>query len=94
VAALLAAGLVAALGQTVLALRVGFDAALFRRLSLAPDLAAFDTAMTALALMPAAKTGRPMAARVAGARRLIVLQGACLVAQVALILLAFGSTLP
>jgi hypothetical protein len=35
-----------------------------------------------------------MAARVAGARRLIVLQGACLVAQVALILLAFGSTLP
>ncbi len=91
---MLGASLVAALAGSLMALRVGFDAALFRRLSVSADLAGFDAAMTGLALMPSGKAGRAMAARVAGARRLLVLQGACLLAQVALILLALGGTLP
>jgi hypothetical protein len=90
----LAAMLPAGAAQAVLALRVGFDAALFRRLADAPDLAAFDAAMTGLGLLPAAKAGRPLAARAAGARRLLVAQGLCLAAVLALPLLALWSTLP
>jgi hypothetical protein len=80
--------------EAILALRVGFDAALFRRLADAPDLAAFDAAMMGLGLLPAAKAGRPIEARAAGARRLLVAQGLCLAAAFTLPLLALWSTLP
>ena len=68
-------------GQTVLALRTGLDAALFRRLAGGLDLSAFDSGMTALGLLPAHKAGRPALARVAGAKRLLVWQAAALAAQ-------------
>lgn len=59
-----------------LGLRTGFDADLFAALAVLPDMAGFDRAMTGLALMPPAKAGRPMAARVAGVKRLLAWQGA------------------
>lgn len=67
-----------------LALRVAFDAALFERLAADPDLATFDDAMTALALLPSGKTGRPLAARAAGARRLLRIQGGAVLLQIVL----------
>jgi hypothetical protein len=90
----LAAMLAVGATEAILALRVGFDAALFRRLADAPDLAAFDAAMMGLGLLPAAKAGRPIEARAAGARRLLVAQGLCLAAAFTLPLLALWSTLP
>jgi hypothetical protein len=82
--------LASGLAQGLLAARTGFDEALFRRLGRQPDLAGFDAAMAALGLMPSAKTGRSMPARVAGARRLVALQAAALGAQGALLGLAAG----
>ena len=76
--------------QGYLALRVRFDAALFARLAeggALPDLAALDRTLLALGLMPAAKIGRPLGPRIAGARRLFRLQALALAAQVALIVL-------
>ncbi|WP_439817662.1 hypothetical protein [Zavarzinia sp. CC-PAN008] len=76
------------LAQGWIALRVGFDARLFARLAQAPDLDAFDAAMTSQGLMPAAKAGRPAALRIAGARRLMAMQVALLGTQV--VVLAVG----
>lgn len=83
---------VAGLAEAYLALRVGFDAALFHRLAgEAKDgflnMPAFDAAMTRLGLLPGAKAGRPVAERCAGARRLLVAQGVALATQVALAVL-------
>lgn len=76
VRALLALSMFAGLTQIWLAIRTGFDARLFRRLAATPDnLASFDSAMTALALMPQGKAGRPVEARIRGAQRLLRLQG-------------------
>lgn len=58
-----------------LGLRTGFDADLFAALAARPDTAGFDRAMTGFGLMPEAKSGRPMAARVAGVKRLLIGQG-------------------
>ena len=77
----------AGLAETCLAIRVGFDAALFdhqARAAETPDFTRMDAALVELGLLPAAKTGRPVSARVAGARRLFVLQIIALIAQVGL----------
>ena len=74
--------------ELIIAMRVGLDAALFRRLANDAaaerlDVAAFDAAMLALKLMLAGQAGQPIAKRFAGARRLLVVQGAALFLQVA-----------
>ena len=77
------------LGEAYLAMRVGFDAALFRRLAApaeALDLARLDEALLQLGLIPPAKTGRAIAERIAGARRLLQWQGLMLAMQAVLIL--------
>ncbi len=95
--ALLTAGLLlvalAGLGETYLALRVGFDAALFRRLAEggtngAGDLGKLDAALLELGLLSENKAGRAIEQRAQGARRLLTLQGAAVVLQVAVVLLA------
>jgi hypothetical protein len=80
----LGAALLMAIVQGLFALRTAFDAALFRRLSAEPDLAALDAAMLGLHLMPPKKAGRPLADRIAGARRLLAFQGLALAGQIAL----------
>jgi hypothetical protein len=82
------AAAVAVLGvaELAVAVRVSLDAALFRRLANDAaaerlDVAAFDAAMLALKLMRPGKAGQPVAKRFAGARRLLVLQGATLFLQ-------------
>jgi hypothetical protein len=74
--------------ELMIAMRVGLDAALFRRLGNDAagerlDVAAFDAAMLALKLMSAGKAGQPIAKRFAGARRLLIVQGAALFLQIA-----------
>jgi hypothetical protein len=88
-----AATLVVVLGlvETWLAVCVGFDAQLLHALagdaaSGSLDLPAFDRSMGALGLMPPAKAGRPLAPRLAGARRLLVLQESALAAQAAVVI--------
>ena len=83
------AALVAVFGmlELFMAVRVSLDAALFRRLANDAqaerlDVAAFDAAMLALKLMSTGKAGQPIAKRFAGAKRLLVIQGATLVLQV------------
>ena len=81
------------LAELYFAIRVGFDAALFRRLAAAPegfDRARLDRALSRLGLMPEAKTGRPIIERIAGARRLLAWQGMTLVAQILLALFGAG----
>ena len=98
--ALLTAGLlvVALTGliELYLALRVGFDAALFHALAgddkkSAPDLRKLDVALQKLGLLAEAKSARAVEPRILGARRLLTLQAASLVVQVAVIL--FGTAL-
>jgi hypothetical protein len=79
--------------QTYFAIRVGFDAALFDRLRQTMDLAALDAALVQLGLLPAAKAGRPLDQRVAGAQRLFFRQGVALAIQVAILLCAAVTTL-
>jgi hypothetical protein len=79
--------------ELYLAIRVGFDAALFRRLAAAPegfDRARLDRALSRLGLMPEAKAGRPIIERIAGARRLLAWQGMTLFAQILLVLIGAG----
>ena len=89
---LLALSVLAGVVEVYLAIRVGFDAALFRHLADAAetgtrDLANLDAALMAIGLVPASKTGRPLEARVAGACRLFYQQAGSLALQVALFLL-------
>jgi hypothetical protein len=68
--------------------RVATDAALFWHISVmkgGPDWTSLDGALTGLGLLPMAKTGRPAAARIAGAFRLLRLQTAALIVQFGLI---------
>jgi hypothetical protein len=86
----------AGLAEAHFAIRAGFDATLFDRLASAleaPDLTETDAALTRLGLMPAAKLGRPIETRVAGARRLFGLQMLALVAQVVSVLAGAGIAL-
>jgi hypothetical protein len=79
----------AGLAQLYFAVRVGFDAALFGGLAGdKADLDSFDRAMGRLGLMPQAKAGRPLGPRIAGASRLMALQGAALGVQVVLLAVA------
>ena len=83
--------------ELYLAIRVRFDAALFRRLAAAPDgfdCARLDRALSRLGLMPEARTGRPIIERVAGARRLLMWQGVTLAAQLLLILVGAALSAP
>ena len=75
------------------ALRVGVDAALFAGLCETADFAALDRSLTGLGLMPQAKAGRPAAARVRGAWRLMLYQALCLAAQAVLILAGAAAAL-
>ena len=80
-----AAGLI----ELYFAIRVGFDAALFRRIGNDAaedrlDVAAFDNALTALRLLPAGKSGFPIATRIVGAKRLLVYQGIAFLLQMLL----------
>ncbi|HJQ57612.1 MAG TPA: hypothetical protein VJ890_11930 [Vineibacter sp.] len=84
---------VAGIAETWFALRVGFDARIFRRLSRGADadgfaVSSFDASMAALGLMPAGKAGRPIAERARGAMRLLGRQVALLLVQVVLLLAA------
>jgi hypothetical protein len=86
----------AGLIETYLALRTGFDAALFHRLAgddrqNALDLGKLDAALLELGLLPKAKAGREVEPRVLGARKLLTLQGLALAFQVAVVL--FGTAL-
>jgi hypothetical protein len=77
------------LGEAYLAVRVGFDAALFRRLAndeAGFDLDRLDASLLRLQLIPAGKTGRTIDQRIAGARRLLQWQGLLLALQAALML--------
>ena len=76
------------------AIRVSIDAALFRRLARVPDWRTLDEALINLGMIPAEKTGRPEAVRIAGARRLLRFQAVALIAQIglAVILAVIGAT--
>ena len=75
--------------ETLLALRVGFDAAALRRMAGHEDGASrFDAAMLALGLMKPGRVGRPMADRARGCLRLLYLQAIAAILQVAALLAA------
>jgi len=78
----LAVGLV----ERYLATRVALDASLFARLARvdAPDLATLDTALQRVLGVSPAKSGRPLSARLAGARRLYRAQMASTLLLIAL----------
>jgi hypothetical protein len=81
------------LGEIYLAIRVGFDAALFRQLASSRngfDLGRLDRTLARLELLPEAKAGRAMDERIAGARGLLRWQGLLLAAQAVLILTGAG----
>ena len=88
VAFILLAAALAGVGELYFATRVGLDAALFVRLEATPDLAALDRGLAALGLLPPGKGGRPLAPRIAGARRLLIRQAIAFLLQVLLILFA------
>jgi hypothetical protein len=86
-------GGVALLGmaETLYAVRVGLDAALFRRLATGPgplDLDGIDTALIELGLIAVPRADGSAASRVSGARRLLYRQAVLLVLQVRLLLAA------
>jgi hypothetical protein len=79
----------AGIAELLLAVRVGLDAALLRRLAEEAaadrlDVAGFDAALLSLRLMPASKAGRPIPKRFAAAKRLLAIQGAALFVQLAI----------
>jgi hypothetical protein len=77
VVALLALSVLAGVNELYFAVRVGFDAALFRRLADAAEtseLTSLDQALIAIGLLPADKAGRPLEQRIAGACRLFYKQ--------------------
>lgn len=89
-AALFASSVLMGLAELYLAIRVGLDAALFRRMadaSAAPDLARLDGTMTALGLLPAGKAGRPLDQRTNGACRLLRIQAILAAVQIALFMI-------
>lgn len=75
----------AGFAELYLAIRVGFDAALFHRLATAPeppDFGDIDRALTELGLLPRDGRDRPAGARIAGAKTLMQRQLLALVVQV------------
>jgi hypothetical protein len=89
--ALLAAVALLGTAETLYAVRVGLDAALFRRLAEGSeplDLDGIDTALIELGLIAEPRADGSVGSRVNGARRLLYRQAAILVLQVGLILAA------
>ena len=79
---LLLVAVVAGLGGTYAGARVALDAALFRHLGAAAQgPALLDAALLEMGMLPAAKVGRPLGQRIAGARRLLQAQVALLGVQ-------------
>jgi hypothetical protein len=79
------------LGELFFAVRVGFDAALFRRLVNEPepaDLSALDNALDSLGLSAPNKAGRPIQQRAIAACRLLRKQAASSALQALLLLAA------
>lgn len=73
--------------EIYLATRVSLNASLLRRLADDAahgqlDVAAFDSALQALKLLPAGGTGQPITRRFAGIKRLLVWQAAAMVVQI------------
>lgn len=88
---------IAGLAEILLAIRVGFDAALFRRMANDAtaerlDLSAVDNALVGLRLMAAEDAGRTLAHRFAGAKRFLILQGVAMLIQ-AVLAIAAGALL-
>jgi hypothetical protein len=81
--------MLAGIAEIYLAVRVGFDAALFRQLAAdpgGPDLAALDGALVQLELLASIKAGRPLPARIAGSQRLLRRQAVLVIVQACLAL--------
>jgi hypothetical protein len=96
-AVLLASSVLTGVAASYLAIRVGFDAALFRRMADAPDRPDFsklDGALTALGLLAAAKAGRPLESRANGACRLFRCLAGLAVTQVILFLIGAVLAMP
>jgi hypothetical protein len=90
-AAILVAAALLGTAETLYAVRVGLDAALFHRLAEGPgplDLDGIDTALIKLGLIAVPRADGSASSRVGGARRLLYRQSALLVLQVGLILAA------
>lgn len=69
-----------------LAIRVAFDAAIFRALGQQTlDLGRLDRLLLDIKLLPAEKVGRDMDARIKGAMRLMTWQIRCLIAQMVML---------
>lgn len=86
---LLTVAVVLGLIETLLALRVAFDAAALRRMAGDADGASrFDAALVALGLATPDRAGRPMADRARGCLRLLRLQAIVAILQVAAVLAA------
>jgi hypothetical protein len=82
------------LAELYFAVRVAFDAALFHAVANAsgePDFTGLDAALAQLDLLPAQRRGRPVQARITGARRLFRYQIAAFVIQ--LLCLTIGAAL-
>lgn len=91
-AAMAGGALLFALAETYLALRVGFDAALFRAVATEMlDWSALDETLVTRGILPAGKAGRPVGARIDGALRLLRRQIVCLALEA--LLLAGGIVL-
>lgn len=89
VLAALTAAVALGLIETVLALRVAFDAAALRRMAGHADgMTRFDAALMTLGLMKPDRAGRPMADRAKGCLRLLRLQAIVAILQVAAVLAA------
>jgi hypothetical protein len=96
-AALLATSVLTGAAELYFAVRVGFDAALFRRLADTPaavDFAKLDGALTVLGLLATAKAGRTLAQRTHGAVRLFRYQMGLAAAQTALFMIGAVLAMP
>ena len=86
----------AGLAEAYFAIRVGFDAALFRQLGSGPeepDFSGTDAVLTRMGLVSAQKAGRTADARVAGAKRLFRFQILSVTLQVLIVLAGTGLVL-
>lgn len=89
VLAVLTVSVVLGLLETLLAIRVAFDAAALRRMAGHADgMTRFDTALVTLGLMKPDRAGRPMTDRAKGCLRLLRLQAIVAILQVAALVAA------
>jgi len=87
--AVLTVSVVLGLIETLLALRVAFDAAALRRMAGHADgMTRFDSALMTLGLIKLDRAGRPMADRAKGCLRLLRLQAIVAILQVAAVVAA------